>query len=499
MKRYLSIPGALLLVAAFIRATVNVEWDTTSIWLAAAGFLIVAITIVWNWEEVVDWIRDPRGVFAVTTGISVAVFIALLVMLNVAVWYNPWSIDLTASGRNEVSADTLRILARLQQPVTLRQFGRASADARLEQILRAFERETPQLRVEFADVDREREQATRYGIIKLGSVVVLAGDKFRKVEEPNEQALVTAILQVTTEQDRLACFVAGHGEHGLTDTGPTGLSTLAATLEASNYRTQPISLLEGDVPMDCSAVVVAGARQPYSPPEMERLTAYSDRAGRLAVLLEPDPAPSFAEFLRPRGIESGAGSIVDVGASRAVGGGPRTTAAAAYPDHPVTRDFNVVAIFEGARPLRVIEQPEFGGKPTTLALTGRQSFATTSLDPAPAFDPSRDTQGPLALAAATTLGASARPDQQMRVAVFGDSDFISNAFLRRSGNRDLFLRTLSWLMGEEEATIVSVAPRENRRTELTERMRAWMYIVNLGLLPLIPLIAGIIVFIRSRR
>ncbi len=40
---------------------------------------------------------------------------------------------------------------------------------------------------------------------------------------------------------------------------------------------------------------------------------------------------------------------------------------------------------------------------------------------------------------------------------------------------------------------------ENRRIELTERMRAWMYIVNLGILPLIPLIAGIIVFIRSRR
>lgn len=499
MRRYLAIPGALLLIAAFIRSTVNVEWDTVNIGLAAAGSLIVAIAIVWNWQEVVEWIRDPRGVFAVTTGLAVAVFVAVLVMLNILVWYNPWSLDLTASGRNEVSEETLRILARLQQPVTLRQFGRGAADARLEQILRAFERETPQLRVEFADVDREREQATRYGVIKLGTVIVLADDKFRKVEEPNEQALVTAILQVISEQDRLACFVTGHGERGLSDAGPTGLSTLAATLEASNYRTQPVSLLEGDVPMDCAAVVVAGARQEYSAPEMDRLTAYSDRPGRLAVLLEPDPAPSFAEFLRPRGVEPGAGSIVDVGASRAVGGGPRTTAAAAYPDHPVTRDFNVVAIFEGARPLRVLEQPEFGGKPAALAFTGRQSFATPSAEATPTYDASRDTQGPVMLAAAATLGASARPDQQLRLAALGDSDFISNAFLRRSGNRDLFLRTLAWLMGEEEATIVSVAPRENRRLELTERMRAWMYIVNLGLMPLIPLLAGIIVFIRSRR
>jgi gliding motility-associatede transport system auxiliary component len=500
MKRYLAIPGALLLVAAFIRATVNVEWDTTNIWLAAAGLLIVGITVAWNWQEVVDWIRDPRGVFAVTTGISVAVFIALIVMVNVAVWYNPWSLDLTASGRNEVSDDTLRILARLQEPVALRQFGRASADARLEQLLRSFERETPQLRVEFADVDRDREQATRYGIIKLGTVVVLADDKFRKVEDPNEQALVTAILQVTTDQDRLVCFLTGHGEHGLADAGATGLATLGATLEASNYRTERISLLEGDVPTACAAVVVAGARQEYTAGEIQRLTAYADKAGRVALLLEPDPAPSFGDWLRPRGIEPGAGSMIEAsGAGRQVGEGPRTALAAAYADHPVTRGFNLLTMYDGARPIRIIEQPEYGGRPIALAQTSQRSFATTAADAVPTFDQSRDTIGPLTLAAATTIGPLARPDQQFRLAAFGDSDFISNAFVRRQGNRDFFLRTLAWLLGEQEATIVAVDPRENRRLELTEGMRAWMYLINLGLLPLIPLTAGIIVFIRSRR
>ena len=500
MKRYLSIPGSLLLIAAFIRATVNVEWDATGAWLAAAGLLIVGITVIWNWKEVVEWIRDPRGVFAVTTGISVAVFVALLVMVNIAVWYNPWSLDLTASGRNEVSDDTLRILARLQQPVALRQFGRANADARLEQLLRSFERETPQLRVEFADVDRERDQAARYGIIKLGTVIVLSGDKFRKVEEPNEQALVTAILQVTTEQDRLVCFLSGHGERGLADTGATGLGTLRAILEASNYRTERISLLEGDVPMACAASVIAGARQAYSAEEMQRLATYADNAGRLAILLEPDPAPSFADWLTPRGLNPGTGSIIDAsGAGRQVGEGPRTALAAAYGDHPITRGFNLLTMYDGARPLRVAE-PAYGGKPPdALAQTSQRSFATTVTDAAPAFDQTRDTIGPLTLAAAATIGAPARPDRQVRVAVFGDSDFISNAFVRRQGNRDFFLRTLAWLLGEQEATIVAVDSRENRRLELTEGTRAWMYLINLGLMPLIPLAAGIIVYVRSRR
>src|SRR4051794_149021 len=117
MKRYLAIPGALLLTAAFVRAALAVHWDGTSLALAAAGLAIAGAALALNWKEAVEWLRDPRGVFAVTTGVSVALFIAALVMVNIAVWYHPWSDDLTASGRNEVSVETRRILQRVQQPV----------------------------------------------------------------------------------------------------------------------------------------------------------------------------------------------------------------------------------------------------------------------------------------------------------------------------------------------------------------------------------------------
>lgn len=500
MKRYLAIPGALLLIAAFIRATVNIEWDMTSVWLAVAGGVIVAATAFWNRQEVVEWIRDPSGIFAVTTAVAVAVFVGVIVMLNIAVWYNPWSLDLTASGRNEVSDETRVILSRLEEPVALRQFGRASSDPRVEQLLRSFERETPLVRVEFADTDRERDQAAQYGVIRLGTVVVLADDKFRKVEEPNEQALVTAVLQVTSDEDRVVCFVTGRGERGLADSGPTGLATLAETLEASNYRTERVSLLEGEVPATCAALVIAGPRQEYAPEEIERLTTYASEQGRLAVLLEPEPAPSLAEWLRPRGFDPGAGEIVDTsGAGRTIGGGPRTPLAVGYADHPVTRGFEFATIYDGARPIGVIEQPEFGGRPLALARTSERSFASTAADAGETFDEARDVAGPVTLVAATSLRIGRRPDQEARIVVFGDSDVISNAYLRRQGNRDFFLRTLAWLLGEDEATIVAVDPHENRRVELTEGMVAWMYLINLGLLPLIPLAAGIIVFLRSRR
>src|SRR5688572_21308611 len=161
MTRHLAVPAALVFSTAFVRATVNAEWDTVGIALAAAASAALAMVAARQRDELLAWFRDPRGVFAVTTGVTVALFVAVLVMLNIVVWYNPWSVDLTASGRNQVSGDTRTILERLETPVTLSQFGRV-ADSRVEQMLRGFERATPRVGVEFVDVERESARAARY-------------------------------------------------------------------------------------------------------------------------------------------------------------------------------------------------------------------------------------------------------------------------------------------------------------------------------------------------
>jgi hypothetical protein len=497
VKRYLTVPGALLLTAAFVRVATVVRWDEVSFVLAMGGAFVLLVAGIWNRRDVVEWMRDPRGIFAVTTGVSVAMMVALLVMLNIAVWYNPWSVDVTAAGRNQVSAETEALLERLSSDVTLQQFGRPSGSD-VERLLQGFARASRRIRVEFVDVDRDRDRATRYGVVKLGTVVVAAGERFRKIEDANEQALTTAVLQVTTDVQHRVCFVTGHGERGLTDSGALGLSRLAETLAASNYAADRISLLEG-IPSGCTALVVAGPQTTLTQLELEKLHAHLAQGGRVALLLEPDPAPSFAAWLQPLGVLPGSGSVVDTsGAGRSVGGGPRTPLALRYIDHPVTRGFEIATMYSGARPLRAIDAHGSPARITELAQTGPHSFSTSNPDPEPAVKTGLDTPGPLTLATAVTLTKGLQAGKEGRLVVFGDTDFISNAFLRRQGNRDFFLRSLSWLMGEAEATIVSVDDRQNRRIELTERARHWMYIVNLGALPLVPLLAGVVVYLRGR-
>jgi ABC-type uncharacterized transport system involved in gliding motility auxiliary subunit len=83
--------------------------------------------------------------------------------------------------------------------------------------------------------------------------------------------------------------------------------------------------------------------------------------------------------------------------------------------------------------------------------------------------------------------------------IAGDSDFMANGLVNWPANRTFAVRMVAWLAGVEEAHVVAASERQNRRVALTERRAAWMYVVNLGVLPLLPLAAGLIRLYRSRR
>ncbi|MBI4475804.1 MAG: Gldg family protein, partial [Acidobacteria bacterium] len=242
MKKFSYLPGFVLIVVAISRAAWSVQWSVTDVSLVAAGLAIVAASLVLNRREIADWFRDPRGIFAVNTSLSLVFLVGILVLINMLTWYRPFRADLTASGRNSLTAETQQLLADLKTDVALRQFGRVR-DPKVDQILASFAQAGPRLRVEFVDADRQAREARELGIVRSGTVVVSVGAKYRKVEEVTEQSLDTAILQVTSDTMPVVCFVTGHGERALTDTSGVGLSRFGDILKASNYDVRAISLL----------------------------------------------------------------------------------------------------------------------------------------------------------------------------------------------------------------------------------------------------------------
>ena len=149
------------------------------------------------------------------------------------------------------------------------------------------------------------------------------------------------MLQATADHEHLVCFVTGHGERGWPTRAPPGWRCSLRRL-GPNYRTEPIRLLEDDVPSDAPRWSSPGPRRRLPRRRSSRLDAYYSAHGRMAVLLEPDPAPSLPSGCALAESSPAAGAIVDTsGAGQSVGGGPRTPLGAQVSrssGHPRLRD-----------------------------------------------------------------------------------------------------------------------------------------------------------------
>lgn len=123
-----------------------------------------------------------------------------------------------------------------------------------------------------------------------------------------------------------------------------------------------------------------------------------------------------------------------------------------------------------------------------------------------------DRPGPVGIAATATAAVEKPAEEkkadskepaadppQTRIAVFGDSDFASNAVGNSVGNADLFLNTVSWLTAQEN--LIAIRPRESSdsRLNITPQGINLIRWFSLLLLPGAVIATGIYTWSRRRR
>ena len=79
-----------------------------------------------------------------------------------------------------------------------------------------------------------------------------------------------------------------------------------------------------------------------------------------------------------------------------------------------------------------------------------------------------------------------------RLVVFGDSDFAANEYVDSYLNRDLFVNTVNWLMGDVEA--ISIRPNLSRASSFQLSQEEFFTIRSLSLFVFPELIAALGVF-----
>jgi ABC-type uncharacterized transport system involved in gliding motility auxiliary subunit len=124
-----------------------------------------------------------------------------------------------------------------------------------------------------------------------------------------------------------------------------------------------------------------------------------------------------------------------------------------------------------------------GDKPGPISIAAAVASPVAAPAPAPAPKPGE------------TVNA---PKPEVRVVVFGDSDFVTNSAIGIQGNRDLFMNALGWLSQQEN--LIAIRPNDpaDRRITMTAAQQSNIAWLSLIIIPTCIFATGVYTWWRRR-
>jgi ABC-type uncharacterized transport system involved in gliding motility auxiliary subunit len=509
----------LQLFSGFAFAVIDLPW----IWgNFLVGFLLLGIALASNLETLRERLQSggarragKYGTSAVlSAGLSVAL-LALLAFLSTR-YHVRW--DWTESGSHSLTEQSRSVLEGLKQDVEVTAFYQAVAAPPARDVLGRYEYASPRFKVSFVDPQARPGLVKELGVdeSKLGDglVVVKLGAEKVEVDELTEEAVTNALVKLTRRAKKKVYFLTGHNEHPTEGEGAgeeQGFQLAKEALQNESYVVESLLLAaKGEVPDDADAVLVAGPTRPFHPSELEALQRYLARGGALEVLIDPRAATDLYGKLAEWGVEIGDDVVVD--RVQGLFGRPVSPFAAEYPTHPITEGMREPTLFHVARSVQ--PKPEAGAAFGVLVRTSAESWAERNLDvffrDGRAELGQEDLKGPVPLAVAgqLELGKAAEPSAEgepaaetpkARLVVVGDTDFATNGLLRQFRNRDFFVNSVNWLLGDVEAIAVRPDSARASRLQLTPEVFANLRQLSLFVLPEAIAVLGVLVWWQRRR
>lgn len=432
-----------------------------------------------------------RAVFSI-------LFLAGVALAAVLSARHPVAVDWTASGRNTLSPASRELLARMPGRIHVRAF--VSDDRRMREAVRQlvgrYRRAHARVDLQFINPDREPRESERFGIRQEGELVLEYEDRRENVQGLSEAVVSNALARLARAGERWLAFTTGHGEREFLGNARSDLGQFAQHLKSLGYTLQPLDPATlRVVPDNVAVLVVQQPREALSAAAQAVLVKHLDQGGNLLWLADPDGTtpPALAQRL---GVDPEPGMLVDPSSRLNGQSTPEFIPVPGYASHPVTDGMDRLSAFPTATSL-AWEAPE-GWQAKGIAATGMRAWRETAdLDQPVRFDEGSDAAGPLDLAVALERPRPGGGGLQ-RVLVFGDTDFLSNAYLGLAANRDLGSNAVNWLSEDDALVNVPVVLAADLDFAPTQAARAVIALLAPVALPVGLLVLGLARWRRRR-
>jgi ABC-type uncharacterized transport system involved in gliding motility auxiliary subunit len=497
----------LALGAVLYSAHSVLDWTVWTAW--GGGAALLGFHLIFHHREFLQGWRQRSTQYGANTLATVAIFLAILGLINFLGSRHHKRFDLTTNKLFSISEQTIKVLKNLDSDIRMIYFDQSEAHP-VRDLIREYESQSPRIKYEFLDPEKSLTQARQFTVRSLPTIVILSAsnsDQKQLVTSPTEEDLTNAIIKLTHRKKRAIYFTEGHGEASLVAANGAGFSMAKKGLEDQGYEVKTINLTQiKALPDDCTVLVIAGSKYPLLQPEAEEIDQFVEAGGKILVLVDPDTDSGLAREFEKWKIQVDKDAVVDAsGIGQLLGMGPAAPIVTEYETHPIVKDFGrTMTIFPLARSVRVAEpKSDFSG--TILFKTSVNSWGETNLNERPLkFDKGTDLEGPLSLAVVSTKrvleskGKLAR-SKEARVEVVGNSRFATNEFFRLQRNGDLFLNSVSWLAEDEDLVSIRSRNADNRRVELSASTGQLLFWFILIVLPGSALVTGAMVWARRRK
>ena len=437
---------------------------------------------------------------------SSLLLLAILSLIEVIAWNHNKRFDLTPTKRYTLSPFSKNLLSNLPHEVKVAVFYQRDQKSEFEDLLRQYASASPKFRYEFYNLDGNPGKASQYGITTYGATVIEYEEKRKVYPYCNEENITNGIINLIQKRMRRVYFLQGHDENSPEDTdNRKGYSTIASALARENCESKTLVLMhEKSVPGDAALLVVSGPQRDLTEGELKMISDYLNRGGKALFMIDPYTAPKLVAFLSSFGVILGNDTVVDQ-ESRAFGGDYLTPIISSYRKHEITRTFGGATIMPLIRSVDVREDLNPTVDVKTMARSGPESYAKTDramierghFD----FEMGKDRKGPVPVMAVVTIPAGREGGAQGRIVVFGGSAFVNNLYVTLLGNKDLFLNTVNWMVGEE--TLISIRPKEKQAYPfsflfLTDKQMRIIFWTSVIIQPTLVLFVGLIIYVRRR-
>ncbi len=478
--------------------------------LAVLGIAFLICYLIFNISQLKETLKRKSFIYSGNLVIIIVLVFGILVILNYLSARHHYRFDFTEGKIHSLSDQSIKVLKNLKKDVQVKAFFREGSfqKSKMEDLLKIYAYHSKKIKYEFIDPDKNPGMVKRYDILQDGTTVFECGDKDTQITATSEEDITNAIIKITRERKKIIAFLEGHGEKSIEDDSENGYSRAKNELQKLGYEVKKIVLaLKDNLKDDISLLVVPGVRKDLLPQEVEAIEDFIRKGGRVFFMVDPEDSSTVVSLLEKYGIKLERDIVVDT-VSRLLGGDYFMPVVSQYESHTITEKFRYATFFPLARSVDKMDSPPENVTVNILAKTSPNSWAEKNFKQRQiTFNPKEDRQGPIPVAVVAEIkkkleGENKKQEEaekEGRVAVFGDSDFISNNYYNLSGNGNLFLNTVNWLT--EEADLISIQPKTSspRTIHLTPVQGRIVFFTSVIILPVFILLLGLSIWARRRR